>query len=259
MKTAIEKTSLGSYFSTVYTAFIRNPYWRTRRYFDDPICRQILNTEACFYPDPQIENYHEFYSETKYIKNIIRTASEDDVFYDIGANIGLYSYFVANSGVNCFAFEPSPTANRYLRYNQKYNSTVCNNQIVVSDTDGIIEFAVDTSDSLGRMSSINESSEGVEYKQVSIGSRRIDSLVLEDSYPRPDILKIDVEGAEEKVLSGMKNLSQYPKAIFCEIHKHRLPDYGSTGEEVYDILDKMGYSIEVIQNRGPSDFIKATS
>ena len=258
MKTVVRKSGLAPYLRTPYQLLLQNPYWWIRQTARMPLSKEVAGIEAHFWPDPRIQNYHEFQSERQYVKKIITNIGEEDVFYDIGANIGLYSYFIANSGANVVAFEPSPVPFEYLIKNSEFNKEINYNQLIISDNNGTVEFFIDENDKFGRMSSLKNSADDVSYESVTVKSRRLEKLVLEDDYPIPDILKIDVEGAEANVLDGIKNLPSLPHTIYCEIHHHRLGDFSSSGEDVYNLLKNNGYDIEVIQKRDDREFIKAS-
>jgi FkbM family methyltransferase len=224
-----------------------------------PISKEIDGYEAQFLPDPRIQNYHEFQTEAPYIRKILEDARNDDVFYDIGANIGIYSCFLGHKCANVFAFEPSPIPFEYLIKNSKLNSGIEGHQVVISDEDGTVEFSVDKSDHFGRMSSMNSSDEDVEYKSIEIESSRLDSFIDKEGLPKPDLVKIDVEGAELKVLKGLEQTMPAPRNIYCEIHHHRLEDFSSTSDEIHDVLTTNGYNVEVLHERNGTEFVKATT
>ena len=57
-------------------------------------------------------------------------------------------------------------------------------------------------------------------------------------------MKIDVEGAEMKVLRGGENLlREHLPTLFLEVHPKKLRRIGSSAEEVYDLLRDAGYRV----------------
>lgn len=65
----------------------------------------------------------------------------------------------------------------------------------------------------------------------------------------PDVIKIDVEGAEMKVLEGMKHLMKYGNLkIFVEVHPQRLLDHKSSAKEVILLLLDEGFTLFEIEN-----------
>ena len=73
--------------------------------------------------------------------------------------------------------------------------------------------------------------------------------------PQPSLFKIDVEGAERDVLLGMKRiLSEQRPTLFLEVHPRKLPDFGTSIEEVLDIVRGHGYTLyEILDWRGGED------
>jgi hypothetical protein len=76
----------------------------------------------------------------------------------------------------------------------------------------------------------------------------VESLTLDDFFEnrqvRPDVIKIDVEGAEINVLRGMKKIIQEHKPIlFIEVHPSKLPIFHSSSEELLAILIERGYEV----------------
>lgn len=67
----------------------------------------------------------------------------------------------------------------------------------------------------------------------------------------PDVVKIDVEGAEYKVLKGMEELIQEGRVImFIEVHPNKLLELDSSSEEVIGFLLDHGYVLqEIVQIR----------
>ncbi len=67
----------------------------------------------------------------------------------------------------------------------------------------------------------------------------IDNFVYEQKNPGPDIVKIDVEGAEALVLRGMKNvIRDFKPVLLCEMH--------GRNSEVENVLREAGYNIVVL-------------
>jgi hypothetical protein len=70
---------------------------------------------------------------------------------------------------------------------------------------------------------------------------------------RLDVLKIDVEGFEERVLQGASNLlkdgGRSPRAIYIEVHPYAWPEVGSTSDSLLALLDSCGYEGRTIDGR----------
>ncbi|MGH7648176.1 MAG: FkbM family methyltransferase [Gemmatimonadaceae bacterium] len=125
-----------------------------------------------------------------------------DTMYDVGANVGYYtllaSHRVGPTG-RVISFEPLPAnvrlVERHLRLNRVKNVLV--QEVAVSDHDGRARFAPHASNAMGKLSD----SGSVDVAMVSL-----DSIVETARFPDPNLLKIDVEGAELGVLVGASQL-----------------------------------------------------
>jgi len=64
-----------------------------------------------------------------------------------------------------------------------------------------------------------------------------------------DIIKIDVEGYEAKVLYGAKDLlrrkKDYPRFILIECHPYRWKELGVNSKNIMTLLQDAGYAIEM--------------
>ena len=154
-----------------------------------------------------------------------------EIFYDVGANIGVYTVLAARcTGKNgrVFAFEPHcPSFSRLLdniRVNNLENIvTPCN--FALHDQQGFFPFNYFSKEAATSHSQIGSASDhsGSEFKpEISElkYSASIDSLITTKEFPPPHHIKIDVDGNELKILQGMSILMkspERPKSIQVEI------------------------------------------
>lgn len=70
---------------------------------------------------------------------------------------------------------------------------------------------------------------------------------------RLDVLKIDVEGFEERVLQGARNLltdpGRCPRAIYIEVHPYAWPEIGTTSDSLLQLLDSYGYVVRTVNGQ----------
>jgi FkbM family methyltransferase len=118
--------------------------------------------------------------------------------FDIGANVGYYTLLasvLAGESGHVYAFEPVPRNLRYLRrhiaLNQLSNVTVMDS--AVSDVTGRSRFSVSGSSAIGSLS---------EQGEIEVATLALDDLDAAQGVRAKSHLKIDVEGAELKVLRG---------------------------------------------------------
>jgi FkbM family methyltransferase len=194
-------------------------------------------------------------SEKTIIKQIFEVVKKDDVFYDVGANVGVYSCLIGNhieSG-HLVAFEPIPDVFNILEENVVQNGLDANLfNIALSNENSTTQMAI--KGQTGHQFSRNNSSTEIE-------TRRADDVVTEYDLPSPDVCKIDIEGAEYLALKGFQNTlaESACRHVFCEIHTSKIESVGGSAEEVESLLQRLGFNIEYLGDRRENYFIQATN
>jgi FkbM family methyltransferase len=166
--------------------------------------------------------------------SLVLEVAKPEVFWDVGANLGFYSWFVQQYPTirRVVLFEPDPTnfglITKTIQKNRVSNCELMN--VALSDQVGEALFLVDrASGTTGSLSSVssrdNPSSLQHGYRLgETINSRTttIDGAISE-GLPAPDLIKIDVEGAESLVLAGAENcLVRYQPALIIETSNAKL-------------------------------------
>lgn len=168
-------------------------------------------------------------------------------FVDIGAHLGYFSLFASKiiPDGQIFSFELDQINFNLLKKNIELND--CKNVEIynnaVTDKPGKIEYKRDSDQPMPNIDMLGSTSINSNGRIISV-----DSVVLDDFFKnrvvKPNIVKIDVEGAEMNVLKGMKNLiTNYKPMLFLEIHPDILPKFDSSVEEVISYLKRKGYKI----------------
>jgi FkbM family methyltransferase len=156
---------------------------------------------------------------------LLRLLKPGQIFFDVGANVGYYtllaSRVVGPSG-RVLAFEPVPRNVSYLHRHVALNGAdnVSLIPIACSDRSALEAFVAGPNWATGRlMDPQPRPPEGrVEYA-VTVA---IDEIVRKSGLV-PDVLKIDVEGAEERVLKGAeKTLTTARPSVFLSVHSEAL-------------------------------------
>jgi len=83
--------------------------------------------------------------------------------------------------------------------------------------------------------------------EVEIDVDSIDNLISNRRIPCPNVVKIDIEGAEFLALSGMRNLLQSenrPRIIFVEIHPDFLDSFDTSVNEIFEFMEYCGYCVK---------------
>ncbi len=155
--------------------------------------------------------------EIRQTQAFVAAVKPGDVVYDVGAHYGYYALLasaLAGPSGKVLALEPSPSNLPYLRAHVELNR--CTNVTVVetaiSNYDGTARFENRTGSGRAHLSP-----KGL----VEVPVTSLDALT--QTQPLPDIMKIDVEGAEMEVLNGAKQLIARSKpAIFLSTHSDEL-------------------------------------
>ena len=137
------------------------------------------------------------FEEMAFVMHYLRA---DDLFVDVGANVGVYTVLAAGVvGARAMAFEPSPDTFEMLSRNIRLNDLadrVKAFNMAVGRVAGTMQLTV----GLGTENFINpRSSEG---NSVSVKVTTLDARFADTA---PNFLKIDVEGFEAEVFAGAKS------------------------------------------------------
>jgi len=172
--------------------------------------------------ESKMEQYRHDTWQTKEPETIawIDSFADNAVFFDIGANIGIYSLYCAAVHPNCqvIAFEPhEPNFNRLLDniMLNNYGKTIKPNRFIVAEESGKKDF-------IGASDEIGSSGGQMAEPSDSCNSlcRSIDDLIyFSFDFPQPNHIKIDIDGQELSVIRGMiKTLQiQTLKSVLVEI------------------------------------------
>lgn len=183
-------------------------------------------------------------SEETMIEDVLSNIEPEDVFFEIGAHLGLYSGLVAAAGATVVAFEPNLGRSRILRKNLRRNGCATK----------ILEIAL--SDATMRDGDVTG-----DHAPVCRG----DAVIRDYDLPNPTVIKIDIEGMELRAIRGLSEALQSPdcRVVYIEIHPESVigRPRGLNADEIdrlHDTLRNYGYELRVIQEREGQQFIRAS-
>jgi FkbM family methyltransferase len=173
-----------------------------------------------------------------------------DVFVDVGGNIGYHALHAARlvgpSG-RVLAFKPNPTVCERLLANTALNrfDHVEVRAVALSDQCGEARFYPDSGRNSGAGSLRPSPASGAPF---DVATATLDSVLETAGIRRVAVVKIDVEGAELLVLSGMKWLlgSADAPAVIFEISEWSLAQFGHSGKNIMNLMSSYGYDHTVI-------------
>jgi FkbM family methyltransferase len=180
----------------------------------------------------------------------------DDVLFDVGANVGAYSLLAATlcKDSSVFAFEPSFSTFAALSRNIQLNNLggrVLPFQIALTDQTGFVEFQYRDVAPGAADHSLAADMDGrfvPAHHQQTLGYR-LDDFVRTFGIPSPNLIKIDVDGGEERVLQGADATLRSPglRSVLIEIDERVC-----RADRLLEIIQGCGLSLRSRHPRGTS-------
>ncbi|MDB6060065.1 MAG: FkbM family methyltransferase [Verrucomicrobiaceae bacterium] len=197
-------------------------------------------------------NVLRYYRASPLFRFMQKMLKDDDIFLDIGANLGMYSYLAKKLQCQSYAFEPEPAHVEFLKRNPSIYDRLFT--VAASDSDGECDFFVAGKINPGGSSLVAGSAalrNSMYARTVKVKTQRIDAAITDANViERIKLAKIDVEGAEELVVSGMTGLlKKNPFAIWCEVRGPQSSRNPNSCQKVIDILAPLGYHAYVFEGR----------
>jgi FkbM family methyltransferase len=172
-------------------------------------------------------------SENAQIKQAMKFLKKDAVCFDVGANVGMYSLLFAKYSRFVYAFEPLPRNISYLKRTLQINNVenVCIVSMAMACATGVMHFQEGNCNSEGKL---------CEDGKLTVNTISCDDFV--SNHEAPNLVKIDVEGAELSVLQGAKNtLLEHTPNILLSTHSQKLKN------DCLDLLRSMDYTVRPIE------------
>jgi natural product biosynthesis luciferase-like monooxygenase protein/FkbM family methyltransferase len=229
--------------------------------------------------------YREIFEDEVYAKHGI-SINDGDCIFDVGANIGLFTLYVNqwHRNLTVFAFEPIPPTFDLLRANVLlYGLEVNLYQCGLSDKSGESDFTFypNAAGLSGRISSVQQDKEAtrsiilswlqkvapdngadvlsraeldeileeqLQSETYSCQLRTLSEIISEREIAQIDLLKVDVEGGEIDVLSGIRE-EDWPKVkqIVLEVHSKQNLD------RITELLERHGYTFRTEETLSGAD------
>lgn len=183
-------------------------------------------------------------------KALLELVGEGTTAYDVGAYIGFFTLLMASRAGRrgrVVALEPNPLSydrlRRNIRLNQLSNVRCLNLAAADSSSRGLFLLEEDGTPLEGHLIE-REGADGG-GPTIEVETAALDDLVVKRGFPRPDLVKIDVEGSEKAVLAGMKTiLEEFRPAVICEVHSR------AAAREAAEELRRRDYRITDLERGG---------
>lgn len=209
-----------------------------------PLFGKLLAADFSKRPQYLIGTY-----ERAVVRAIAGNLRPGQVAFDVGANIGYMAMVMAQivgPRGRVVAFEPSPRAQRLLRANASRNSSLRfeTRQIALADRVGHEVFSDFSYDLVSRLG--DHLADYPDANLLTVPVETLDHLLETGALPAPDFIKLDVEGAEARVLRGMDVvIQQRQPTILAELHEE------DVAAEATRLLTDRGYVARELTQGSP--------
>jgi FkbM family methyltransferase len=174
------------------------------------------------------------------------TVKKGHIVVDVGAFIGGYTYLFSELGSKVYAFEPVPYLFNILRFHCSLSNlkNVITENKAVADNEGYLKLILSEGDVQDNRLAYAENTNYILVNTISLDKYFEKQSVL------PDIVKIDVQGADYKVIKGMMNLIKKNNLIiFCEFWPEGIRRCGDDPLEFLKFISNLGFKIFEIDNK----------
>jgi FkbM family methyltransferase len=196
--------------------------------------------------EPHITKFTQLYNAFYNIKNTI----------DIGANFGYHTLFFSREcSENVYAFEPQSQNYKLLEDNVAINGVknVCLYNYACGDEDCEIQMPIFNSTSQINMGDITPN---MGHNCASFSTERSIALDQIEFPSKIDLIKLDVQGWEKKVLAGATRLLETHKpTLIVEFEYFQLSKTGTTCTELFGFIRNQNYYIFYLESPYPCDHV----
>ncbi|HEY6420366.1 MAG TPA: FkbM family methyltransferase [Candidatus Binataceae bacterium] len=207
---------------------------------------RVINGTDAFKLSPQSRWFIADDYEPAVWSRVMREVRAGDRVVVVGASIGLYALaFAGRVGAagHVTAFEPDPQSVSALKANVAVNEWEDRITVIsaaVGAESGQVPF-VAAQGFESRVETRADSRDAV----ISVPMVALDSIIRDE---RVDVLMIDVEGFEERVLQGARTIltsaHRRPRAIVIEVHPLAWAAVGTTSASLLGLLGESGFRVE---------------
>lgn len=215
-------------------------------------------------PDEVTELIKLRFLEKSILQTILDSLDDEHVFYDIGAGLGYTTCFASARCRHVHAFEPQPKNADVLRSNISRNSI---------DNVTVHEVAFSNRNKESSMSDTKNISSGAyvleDENESFVDVRRGDTYLRNNDVEEPDVVYMDIGGAEYRALKGLQELvtsKDGPDKLFIEIHRveRELLDrpsiraFGGDKNTLVGFLGNYNYTVETLYSTPYEEVVLAT-
>ena len=185
--------------------------------------------------------YNKYFGEKEinYLFKEFKKYKNNYIFYDVGANYGIFTFLFGRLSVFTITFDPIKECIRYIKRGYIYKNILLVNQAVSDNEITLnINIPIEGNEKIFGKSSITNQFDFSETRSIQTVTldqylediKRLNTTKL--------FIKIDVEGSEYNVINGgMKTLTSFDVLLLIEIEKRHNKNY----KEIFNKLKSLNF------------------
>jgi len=177
-----------------------------------------------------------------------------NVFFDVGSYFGYYAMLAAKRGARAYAFEPVQANFEMLAVHKDLNAfdDLHVFRAAVSDQAGAVFFEEPNAGNRGT----GHLTGAAGRRAVQVDAVTLDAFMDDQRIERLDAVKIDVEGAELKVLAGASaTLTKFHPMLLVELNPPCLERFGANETVLLSTLRDLGYDMFRARKNGLEKYV----
>ncbi|MCZ2356577.1 MAG: FkbM family methyltransferase [Bacteroidia bacterium] len=185
-------------------------------------------------------------------ERLLNLAKKDAIILDIGTNIGTtllrFADRVGSNGY-VYGFEPDVINYKSCFKNISLNnfSNIEVNNIGLGDSNNVFLLVVDTPTNRGGNRIVIGNTTNKESIEIKV--QKLDDWITSKDISKINVIKIDVEGFEFKVLKGgIETIQKFKPIMFIELDDNNLKAVGNSAKELIALVESLNYSIINAEN-----------
>jgi len=175
--------------------------------------------------------------------------NKDSIVYSfgVGEDASFDIALIEKYGLSIHAFDPTPKSIEWIM-RQNFPPNFILHKYGIANLDGNVSF--NPPENPDHVSHTILDRPETQSRAITVPVKRLSTIMRELGHNYIDVLKMDIEGAEYRVIEDMKQSNIRPKQILVEFH-HRFPSVNvRCTKKAYATLKKMGYGLFSVSTKG---------
>ncbi len=186
------------------------------------------------------------------VPDLLERLQTDDIFWDIGANLGTFTYFAAKAASEgrVIAIDAQKQNVAYIEQTAQLNDLdVEVYSRILSANEGVGLFlGGEDPGAYGFLVDEDSYEASNEYNGSKVSTVTGDALVANEGVPLPDVIKIDVCANEYPTLQGLHEVLAHSncRLLYCNVYRDRGNRYQESPGQVEELIERYGFDIEYL-------------